>query len=59
MILVDANLRIYAYNSGSRRHLQAKRWLEKVISDSEHVIYLPDSSYFSFISQIAQTSHIA
>jgi uncharacterized protein len=32
VILIDANILIYAYNSGSVRHGPAKRWLETTFS---------------------------
>jgi uncharacterized protein len=32
MILVDANLLIYAYNPAAEQHAAAKRWLETVIA---------------------------
>ncbi len=37
MILVDANLLIYAYNSGGREHEKARPWLEEVLSSPEPV----------------------
>ena len=37
MILIDANLLIYAYNSGSREHDRARPWLEGVLSRPEPV----------------------
>ncbi len=37
MILVDANLLIYAYNSGCREHEKARPWLEEVLSRPEPV----------------------
>lgn len=37
MILIDANLLIYAYNSGSREHEGARPWLEGVLSQPEPV----------------------
>ncbi len=37
MILVDANLLIYAYNLSSPFHEPARRWLEEVFSESEPV----------------------
>jgi hypothetical protein len=32
MILIDANLLIYAYNPASEQHSAAKRWLERTIA---------------------------
>lgn len=37
MILVDANLLIYAYNPQSEHHHAARQWLEEVFSGSEQV----------------------
>ncbi|MGA2262306.1 MAG: type II toxin-antitoxin system VapC family toxin [Acidobacteriota bacterium] len=37
MILIDANLLIYAIDSASPHHDAARRWLEKVLSSSENV----------------------
>jgi toxin-antitoxin system PIN domain toxin len=37
MIVLDANLMIYAYDSGSPHHQSAIRWLEKALSGGEPV----------------------
>jgi toxin-antitoxin system PIN domain toxin len=37
VIVVDANLLIYAYNSGSEKRAASKEWLEQVLSDQEPV----------------------
>ena len=37
MILVDANLLIYAIDSGSPHHRQARPWLERTLSDTAPV----------------------
>jgi uncharacterized protein len=37
LIIVDANLLIYAYNRGSSQHTAARAWLEKLFSGSEPV----------------------
>ncbi len=37
MILVDANLLLYAYDSSSPRHGMAKRWFEGAMSDEPDV----------------------
>jgi len=37
MILVDANLLIYAVNSDLPHHVKARRWLEKQLSDAASV----------------------
>ncbi|MBA2273087.1 MAG: type II toxin-antitoxin system VapC family toxin [Actinobacteria bacterium] len=37
MILIDANLLLYAYNVSSVQHNAAKGWLEETLSDTEAV----------------------
>lgn len=37
MILIDANLLLYAYNKSAEEHRQAKLWLENVLSGPEPV----------------------
>lgn len=37
MILIDANLLIYAYDSQSERHNKARRWVEEKLSGAEPV----------------------
>ena len=37
MILIDANLLLYAYNSSSKQHEDAQKWLEEVLSRTEPV----------------------
>ena len=37
MILVDANLLIYAVDSDAPQHARARRWLEDALSGGEHV----------------------
>ena len=37
MIVVDANLLLYAHDAGSSHHLTARRWLENVLSGDELV----------------------
>lgn len=48
MIVIDANLLIYSYNSGSVRHTQAREWLEEVLSSTE-VVGLPWQSIAAFV----------
>ena len=48
MIVLDANLLLYAYGAGSPRHKQARAWLEKVLSGAEPV-GLPWQSLTAFI----------
>ena len=47
MIVVDANLLLYAYDSAVPRHERARAWLEKVLSGAEPVI-LPWHSISAF-----------
>jgi toxin-antitoxin system PIN domain toxin len=37
MILIDANLLLYAYDSSSKHHKEAREWLEKILSEPELV----------------------
>jgi len=37
LILIDANLLLYAYNTSAERHIPAKQWLEKIFSGSQPV----------------------
>jgi toxin-antitoxin system PIN domain toxin len=37
MILIDANLLLYAYNASSEHHREAKTWLQEVLSKPEQV----------------------
>ena len=37
MILVDSNLLLYAFDAGSKRHVEARSWLESVLDRSEQV----------------------
>jgi uncharacterized protein len=48
LIIVDANLLIYAYNRGSSRHIAARAWVEKLLSGSEPV-GLPWQTISSFV----------
>ena len=48
MIVVDTNLLIYAYNSGSTHHAKARQWLEDTLSGSESV-GLPWQSTAAFV----------
>ena len=48
MILIDANLLIYAYESSSLQHPKAKRWLEEKLSQPEPV-WLAWSSILAFV----------
>ena len=47
MIVVDANLLLYAYDSAFPRHAEARAWVEKVFSGSEPVL-LPWQSISAF-----------
>ena len=48
MILIDANLLLYAYDSASPVHAQARRWLEDVFAQPAPVL-LPWQSIHAFI----------
>jgi len=48
MIIVDANLLLYAYNSTASKHQQAKEWFESVVSGSD-IVGLPWVSILAFI----------
>lgn len=48
MIVLDANILLYAYGAGSLRHKEARGWLEKTLSDVEPV-GLPWQSLGAFI----------
>jgi uncharacterized protein len=37
VILIDANLLLHAYNSSSKQHEGARKWLEEVLSRTEPV----------------------
>lgn len=55
MIIVDANLLIYAYTATSQQHAAAKAWLEPALSGSESV-GLPWSSVHAFLRITTQSS---
>ena len=48
MIVLDANILLYAYGAGSPHHKEARAWLEKVLSGAEPV-GLPWQSLTAFI----------
>jgi toxin-antitoxin system PIN domain toxin len=48
VIVLDANLLIYAYNSGSAHHRKARAWLEKILSEIE-VVGLPWQAVSAFL----------
>jgi toxin-antitoxin system PIN domain toxin len=48
MILADANLLIYAYDSSSPFHERARAWLESILSGDE-VVLLPWASILAFV----------
>jgi uncharacterized protein len=48
MILIDANLLIYAYNPQSEHHVASKKWLEDVFSQPEPV-WLAWQSILAFL----------
>jgi uncharacterized protein len=48
MILIDANLLLYAYDSSTAEHRAARRWLEAAFSQPEPVL-LPWASILAFL----------
>ena len=48
MIVVDANLLIYSYNSGSSHHIMARAWVERTFSGDE-AVGLPWQSIAAFV----------
>lgn len=48
MILVDANLLLYAYDSAAPEHPKARRWLEDVLARPEPVLF-PWHSIHAFL----------
>lgn len=55
MIVLDANLLIYAYDEGSDHHAAARRWLERVLGAADPV-RLPWSSIHAFLRIMTQPS---
>ena len=54
MIVVDANLLLYAYDSASAHHLRARRWVEEAFSGVEPV-GLPWQSVSAFLRILTNT----
>ncbi|MGA7216783.1 MAG: TA system VapC family ribonuclease toxin [Candidatus Sulfotelmatobacter sp.] len=48
MIVLDANILIYAYNSSSAHHSKARAWLESALSSSE-VVGIPWRAISAFL----------
>jgi uncharacterized protein len=48
VIVVDANLLIYAYDSGATQHSRARAWMEKTLSQP-NLVGLPWQSILSFL----------
>lgn len=48
MILLDANILLYAYDSEAERHKEAKAWLEALLASSE-TIGLPWQTIWAFV----------
>jgi toxin-antitoxin system PIN domain toxin len=48
LIIVDANLLLYAYDSASRQHLPARHWVEEVFSSGQ-AVGLPWQSISAFL----------
>lgn len=54
MIILDANLLIYAYDSGAKEHAAARRWLEELFS-SPQLIGLPIQTLSAFLRIITHS----
>jgi hypothetical protein len=52
--ILDANLLLYAYDSDSLRHREAKKWLEGIFSQNE-LIGLPWQSALAFLRVMSDT----
>ena len=48
MIVLDANLLLYAYNSSAPNHAQARRFVEEILSGAE-AVGLPWQTIFAFL----------
>ena len=48
MIVLDANLLIYAYDGGSLQHAKARDWIERVFSEAE-LVGLPCQTVSAFL----------
>ena len=48
MIIVDANLLIYAYDAGATQHKKAREWVEEAFSGAE-TIGLPWQAVYAFL----------
>jgi uncharacterized protein len=48
VIVCDANLLIYSYNTGAARHAKARAWLEKIFSGTD-VVGLPWQAASAFL----------
>ncbi len=48
MIVLDANLLLYAYDSSSNHHREARSWIERVLSDPAP-LGLPWQTIFAFL----------
>lgn len=55
MIVIDANLLIYAYNEASEHHRLARKWLERTLGGRDPV-RLPWSSIHAFLRIMTQPS---
>ena len=54
MIILDANLLIYAYDAGAKEHTAARRWLEELFS-SPQMIGLPIQTLGAFLRIITHS----
>lgn len=55
MIIPDTNLLVYAYNSASRQHVQAKNWLEDLVNRQVSIL-LPWIVALSFLRLMTHRS---
>jgi uncharacterized protein len=51
MIVLDANILLYAYDASSLKHKQARAWLERVFSEDE-IVGVPWQSISAFLRVI-------
>jgi toxin-antitoxin system PIN domain toxin len=49
MILVDANVLLYAYNTSSEHHSRCRAWLEETLAHPEEPLGLPWASVLAFL----------
>ncbi len=49
MIIPDINILVYAYNADAPFHMQAKKWWENTLNDTDQPVGLPWAVIFGFI----------